>query len=398
MPGPTKRRIGFLFNHDQAHQIAHSLPIAFALIDGGFDGEILLAVSNDHLEREVRRVAGDRLGRQVQLVRLGLGAGARRLDHALGELVPAGKILLYRDNLDFFRSLDLLVVSEKTSLLLKKRYRLDNLKIVHTRHGAGDRAIGFDPASRGFDLVLCSGPLIRRRLIADAGVDAARIRIVGYPKFDLVEPARPRSPLFSGSGTTTLYNPHPSPHLSSWFRDGRAVLDQFVGGGCDNLVFAPHVMLFQRRVVVTIDRLSLKRPGRIATDYLRSDHLKIDLGSTASTDMSYTLGADVYLGDASSQVYEFLLRPRPCIFLDSHRQRWRDNPNFAHWTAGQVINDPADLPAALERSQRLHSQHYRAVQEALFADRFDLNGRPSSVRAAAAVMELAGERKLLQAA
>src|SRR3546814_12960419 len=82
--------------------------------------------------------------------------------------------MLYRDNLDFFRTLDMLVVAEKTSLLLKSRYGLSNLFMVHTRHGAGDRAIGFDKASAGFDHILCSGEKIRRRLIVDAGVDPDR--------------------------------------------------------------------------------------------------------------------------------------------------------------------------------------------------------------------------------
>ena len=48
--------------------------------------------------------------------------------------------------------------------------------------------------------------------------------------------------------------------------------------------------------------------------FLRSDKIRVDLGSPASTDMRYTLPSDVYLGDASSQVYEFLIKPRHCIF------------------------------------------------------------------------------------
>ena len=73
-------------------------------------------------------------------------------------MVSARKLLIYRDNLEFFRSFDLLVVTEKTSLLLKSRYHLEQLKMVHTRHGAGDRAIGFNKASAKFDHVLVAGP------------------------------------------------------------------------------------------------------------------------------------------------------------------------------------------------------------------------------------------------
>ena len=384
-------RIGFLFNHDQIHQVAHSLPIAMALASGGFAGEIIVATTNDRLAAEVQRLAGPMLGSEIQHVRLSLSPRSERIARLLGKVVPAGKLLFYRDNLDFFRSLDMLVVAEKTSLLLKKRYGLDDLFMVHTRHGAGDRAIGFDPASAGFDHVLCSGEKIRRRLIVEAGVDPARISIVGYPKFDMVRQAG-RSQSFCRERPITLYNPHCSPHLSSWYRDGRQVLDHFLGHDDQELIFAPHIMLFERPFVLTIDRLSVNRAGRIGQRYLHGDNIHIDLGSRASTDMSYTLLADIYLGDASSQIYEFLLRPRPCIFLNSHGIDWQGDPNFTHWQTGEVISHPRELGPALKRARDLHESHYRPVQESLFAESFDLDGRPSSERAAAVIAGLAERR------
>jgi hypothetical protein len=385
-------RIGFLFNHDQIHQLAHSLPIAISLAAGGFAGEIIIATTNDRLAHEVRRLAGPLLGSRIQHVELGLTTRSERLVGMLGSMIPARKLLLYRDNLEFFRSLDMLVVAEKTSLLLKKRYGLDKLFMIHTRHGAGDRAIGFDKASAGFDHVLCSGEKIRRRLIAEAGIDPSTISIVGYPKFDLVRQAG-RTQHFSRERPIILYNPHCSPHLSSWYKHGRQVLDHFVERDAQELIFAPHVMLFERPFVVTIDKLSVNRPGTIAKRFLHGDNIHIDLGSRASTDMSYTLIADVYLGDASSQVYEFLLRPRPCVFLNSHGIDWRGDPNFAHWRAGEVISDPKDLGPALARANGLHRDHYQAIQENLFADSFDLDGRPSSDRAAAVITQLADKRR-----
>ena len=385
-------RIGFLFNHDQIHQIAHSLPIAIALAESGFDGEIIVATTNDQLAAEVRRLAGELLGSKILHVELVLGERSGRISRLLEHVVPATKLLIYRDNLDFFRSLDMLVVAEKTSLLLKSRYGLDNLFIVHTRHGAGDRAIGFDKASARFDHVLCSGEKIRRRLIAEAGVNSGAISVVGYPKFDMIRQAG-RSYHAERDRPIILYNPHPSPHLSSWYKHGRNVLDHFRRDDAYELLFAPHVMLFQRPFVVTIDKLTISRAGAIDNRYLHGDNIHIDLGSRASTDMSYTMAADVYLGDASSQVYEFLLRPRPCLFLNSHRIKWEGDPNFAHWQAGEVITDPTELKPALKRAEALHNERYRAVQERLFADSFDLNGRPSSERAAEVIAMLAERRR-----
>src|SRR5690606_41355045 len=62
----------------------------------------------------------------------------RSSDLAFETFVPATKLLVYGDNLDFFRSLDVLVAAEKTSLLLKSRYGLRNLAMVYTAHGRSE--------------------------------------------------------------------------------------------------------------------------------------------------------------------------------------------------------------------------------------------------------------------
>jgi CDP-glycerol glycerophosphotransferase (TagB/SpsB family) len=382
-------RIGFLFNHDQIHQVAHSLPIALALAKGGFDGEILVATTNERIRREVLRLGGGEIGTRITHVSLDLRTRSQILSGVLENLLPSRKLLVYGDNLDFFKSLDVLVVAEKTSLVLKSLYGLKNLKIIHTRHGAGDRAIGFDKASAGFDHVFCSGPKIRERLIAEAGVPAERISMVGYPKFDTVDPSLTMFPVRSRA-PIVLYNPHCSAHLSSWFRHGRQVLDFFLDNPNYQLIFAPHVMLFERKFVLTIDKLRIDRPGHIEERYLRAPNIHIDLGSRASTDMSYTMMADLYLGDVSSQIYEFLWRPRPCLFLNSHGADWQQDANYAHWQAGPVIGSPAELASGLKHAMDSHETGYRATQMEMFARSFDLSDRPSSERAAEVLANLAG--------
>lgn len=391
-------KVGFLFNHDQVHQVAHSLPIALALAQAEPAAEIVVATTNPRLSAEVVRLGQGLIGSRIRLVELGLTRTASRLARRAFEgLAPAAKLLVYGDNLDFFRALDVLVVAEKTSLILKTRHGLKSLRIVHTRHGAGDRAIGFDKASAGFDHVLVSGPKIRDRLVQEAGVDPAAISIVGYPKFDLA-PGGPVHPLIDDGRPVVLYNPHPSPHLSSWFSMGRRVLDWFVEHDDHHLIFAPHVMLFERRFVLSIDKLRLDRPGRIEERYLRAPNIHIDLGSRASTNMAYTHRADIYLGDVSSQVYEFLLRPRPCIFLNPGRQAWDGDASFAHWGAGPVIERIDQLGEALQSARRDHAELYRPIQQRLFERSFDLTDEPSSVRAARALAEFCGLQPSVRAA
>ena len=354
--------------------------------------EIVVATTNERLAAEVIRLGRGRIGHGVGLVKLGLASpGSRMLAHTLERAVPATKLLIYRDNLDFFRSLDILVVAEKTSLVLKTRYGLDKLKIVHTRHGAGDRAIGFDKASAGFDHVMCSGAKIRDRLVAEAKVDAARISIVGYPKFDIADQGTRGVPFGGGGGRPlVLYNPHPSPHLSSWYKIGRQVLDWFVAHDEYDLIFAPHVMLFERPFVLTVDKMRIDRPGRIEEKYLRAPNIHIDLGSRASTTMTYTDRADIYLGDVSSQVYEFLRRPRPCVFLNPHGFDTANDANFAYWRAGPVIEAADGLDEGLRIAQDRHAPLYRPIQQRMFDYSFDLTEEPSSLRAARVLADMAG--------
>nr|WP_246543603.1 hypothetical protein [Novosphingobium profundi] len=361
------------------------MPIALELARTGL-AKVTLAVTEARIEQSVRTLAGADLG-LCELVTLGLHTRTSRLlQRGLEGLIPARKLLVYRDNLEFFRGFDALVVAEKTSLLLKTRYGLDNLKIIHTRHGAGDRAIGFGKESARFDLVLVAGPKIERRLVADAGVDPARIRVVGYSKFDLCGANRRDLGFAQASRPTVLYNPHPSPRLSSWFTMGEALLEAFAASNEFNLVFAPHVMMFARRWTVTINPPAIRRMHPPAARFAEAPNIHVDLGSAASTDMTYTNSADIYIGDVSSQVYEFLYHPRPCLFLDAHQTAWENDPDYAHWKAGPVIGPGTDILAGV-RNAIATRDRYLPVQRAMLADTFSVTDEPAALRGAKAIAQ-----------
>jgi len=382
-------RIGFLFNHDQTHQIAHSLPIALELARLRPDAQVIVASTNPRIAATVAALLPTELPANLHRVELRPSRWVGLLDRVLGRVVPVRKLLTYRDNLNFFRQLDVLVVSEKTSLVLKTRYGLDRLRIIHTRHGAGDRAIGFDPASRGFDHVLCSGPKIRDRLVAEVGLRPDQVSIVGYPKFDLhaLPQDQAKLPFDTGGRKVVLYNPHPSPRLSSWFLHGQDVLRFFAEHDEYFLIFAPHVMLFERPLVVTVDPPGIARAGIIPDDIRHAPNIHIDLSSPACSDMTYTNAADIYLGDVSSQIYEFLYTPRPCLFLNSHKVAWQDDPNYAHWRAGPVIECPDELEEGLARAIATHQSDYAQEQARMFAHSFDLTDEPSARRAAKVIID-----------
>jgi len=348
---------------------------------------VTLAVTNDTIARQVAQLAGPSLSKMA-LVQLGLTTtSSRLLTSVFNQLVPANKLLIYRDNLEFFRGFDAIVVAEKTSLLLKTRYGLTEAKLIHTRHGAGDRAIGFGKESTGFDLSLVAGPKIARRLQAEAGVSPERIAVTGYAKFDLCAERRIVLPFEDSSKPTVLYNPHPSPRLSSWFKMGDRVLDDLTASGRYNVIFAPHVMLFARKYVITIAPPAARRIRGLRPEVAARPNLLVDQGSVASLDMSYTNAADLYIGDVSSQVYEYLLHPRPCLHLDAHDIDWRGDPNYAHWHAGPVAKRGTSVVEAVDKAFATHTD-YLATQRAMLADTFSITEEPAAQRSARAILEL----------
>ena len=127
--------------------------------------------------------------------------------------------------------------------------------------------------------------------------------------------------------------------------------------------------------------------GTLAERFGFAPNIHIDLGSDRSVDMTYTRGADIYLGDVSSQIYEFLIEPRPAIFLNAHDADWEGDPSYAHWALGPVLDDVARLRETLDSVDEWAGR-YRDAQVAAFDRSFSLDpGRSSSERAAAAILD-----------
>lgn len=375
-------KVGFLFNHDALHQIRHTAPIIAEIVRYPQVEAIVLA-SSQVQEDHVRALVGD-AARSVTFVRLAVTPLVAALDRALRFVAPFRRVATLRQNAAAFADLDVLVVPETTSLLLREQYSVTRPKFVWIPHGAGDRSVGFRDVARGFDLVLLSGTKVRDRMLAAGIIGPENHAIVGYPKFDTIDAAAsPR--LFANARPIVLYNPHFDPKLSSWYTMGRPVLDWFAGQDRFNLIVAPHVMLAQRRLHASVEHRLVRWRHEFEHRYRDLPHMLIDMGSERSIDMTYTRAADIYLGDASSQIYEWIARPRPAVFLNASRADWPGDANFAHWQLGEVIDDAAELAGALDRAVR-RPDAYRAAQEAAFAATFSRTDKPASRRAAATIV------------
>lgn len=376
-------KIGFLYNHEELHQVAHTAPIISCLQQVAPQLQVEVLTSSESQTKAVMTHLDPRR-EPPPIRRMAAGKLVKAIEKATGGIVPVSRIGALAANRGLLGTYDALVVPETTTTLLKTRFGMQHPKLIFCPHGAGDRSISVSPDIAHFDFVLLPGEKTRDRMIESGIVRPSGHAVIGYPKFDAPHLAAPTR-FFDNDRPTVLYNPHFDPLLSSWHDFGSQVLEYFAGQETYNLIFAPHVMLFQRRVLASVEHRKIRVRQEIPAHLRQLTHIRIDTGSERSVDMSYTRNADLYIGDVSSQIYEFIQRPRPAIFLNSHGAKWHDDPSYAFWHFGQVVDDVADLGAALERAFPL-SEEDRQRQSAAFAQTFSIDpARSSASRAAEAI-------------
>lgn len=355
---PVVKKIAFLAV-SQAHQFLHWLPAALRLAEEP-GVEVTVLVSTSAGFDFIRSYDPERRLRMKRL-------WAPSIEPQDLFRPPARWLVLLLNSWIISRY-PTIITTEVTSSLL---YRVPwfRSRMIHLKHGAGDRSGGYNPKHADFDLTLVNGPKDKERLIERGLATDENCVVVGYGKFELVR-EKPDQ-LFSNDRPIALYNPHFDREVGSWIRHGREVVETMMKIPDWNFIVAPHVKV------------------RGGPRFRRTPpNIIVDRRSTRSIDMTYTQAADVYIGDASSQVYEFIRTPRPCIFLNLDRIDWRSNPAYAHWNLGQVIESVDELPAALARAQELQPK-FEEAQRKLSAKSIEESEVPASERQARAILDFA---------
>ena len=359
------------------HQVFHVAPVAAALARTCPGLDITLLASSEPVRRLAETSADGLPCGRLTPAPVGEWV-ARTVRSQSAEKLPL--LWANRRRLDAF---DAIVVPECTSLALK-RMGVRRPKFICIPHGAGDRAVSFEPRFQRFDRVLVAGAKTARRMV-ESGVAVERIGVVGYPKADLVRRmATQPLDLFGNGRPTVFYNPHFRASLSS-IGAARDVAAAFAAQDRFNLIVAPHIRALADASAAEVAAWrSLGVPGRV----------HVDTGSDRLIDMSYTSAADIYLGDVSSQVYEFLLAPRPCVFLDVHGVAWDGDPDYAFWNLGEVVA-PDQVLAAVTRAEALH-RRFLPRQQAAVAETFG-DMADGAARAAADIATFLGPAEGLPA-
>lgn len=382
----------FLFNHDAPHQVAHIAGIARAMVKTGADGRtVTCAVATPAIRARVESILGPAAG-QVAWYDMALPGWLETALALPNKVAPVRRLMRLRHHAGRINAARVVVSAERTCLSIREGR--GKALFAYVPHGAGDRMVSYHPEKGGFDLILVSGQKTAREMVARGVAPAERLRVIGYPKFDAIDLAQSKR-LFPNDNPVLVYNPHFDPLLSSWYDHGPALLDWFASpaGQAYNLIFAPHIMLFAKKLHVSLEYRTARLRPDIAPHWQSAANILIDTGSAALVDMTYTLAAHAYIGDVSSQVYEFLVRPRPLLFLDafSHDPRSREGA-YPAWQAGDVARDAAGLAALIPGAWQRHDA-FRATQEAIFADTVSHQaGHPAVQRAAQALRDLAAGR------
>jgi hypothetical protein len=381
-------RIGFLFNHDAAHQVAHSIGIMIAYAKCN-PGHTVIALVSPALMSIVRKRTNSA---RVELVTFGAGPVARAMGPIFDRIAPFSRRAALSANLELIAGLDALVATERTCLWAKRKLGARAPAFIYIPHGAGDRGVTYHPDLAQFDLLLVPGrkwvEAASREHLVHAG---NAIEIIGYPKFDFLAENSPSRSVFANKKPVFVYNPHFDPYLSSWYDFGPKLIDWFAGHPEFNLIVAPHVMLFRKKFHWSLEY----RTGRFRPEIPSSasaSNILVDVDSLRLFDMSYMRASDAYIGDASSQIYEFMNNPRPAFFIDARHTAWSGDPRYHHWQAGPVAMSLNELTARLPDYQAVGAE-FEPAQRALFAETFDPSPIPASERGAAAIAAFMAQRR-----
>lgn len=374
----TKRsQILFLFNHDAAHQAAHIAGLAAEVASRG-QAQVILAYGTDAIRRTVESLLPAGAASQMIWTELALPPLVDKLIAPLNKVAPVRRVKRLDQHLDLFASVDIVVSPERTCLRVKRQLGTRSPKFIFVPHGAGDRSVTYHPEMAQFDYMLVSGQKVVDEMHAHGIITPDRCEVIGYPKFDTVDLShRPR--FFDNDRPTFLYNPHFDPYLSSWYDMGRDVIDYFAGQQDRyNLIVAPHVMLFRKKLHYSLEyRCARMRPDVPAH---LPPNILVDLDSPRLFDMSYTRSADVYIGDVSSQVYEFLTHRGACFFLDSTGQAAQGAVlPYQFWENGDVCTTAQDLARWVPLWEQ-RAEEYRSTQDRLFRYTMDIDPQRSAAQ------------------
>ena len=236
------------------------------------------------------------------------------------------------------------------------KYKIKVPTLFYLYHGTGTREYGFETSLEKFDHILIPGKYHRDRLKESLSLKDDQIEKIGKPKLDYLKiKISKNKKLFNNENPIFYYNPHWEIELSSYLKWKEIILQFFIKNKNYNSIFSPHPL---------VGHLSTKRGYEINEKDIAEDNILVDMGSNQCLDGTYTSIADIYIGDISSMVTEWILqKPRPCIFINAHNVNWKNNDNYYMWKFGKVVNELKEFEEAITES--ISYNQYNEIQKIL---------------------------------
>jgi len=340
---------GFLFL-DEIHHVNHFISLAVALSE-----EHQVSILTHDRDTQYLEAALNRFKNHKVVVEKCPTHWFRKLtDIIKGRPLPRKGFWIKHNRKHLLNDFDALIFTDYIhKKLLKYRGESEFPKFIKIPHGPAGRSYVYKKELKDFDLHIVFGSHYKKNLKA-RDLLGNKTKVAGYFKLDGIKDQQLPT-LFNNRKPVVLYNPHFDERLSSWHILGTQILDYFKSQDHYNLIFAPHINLF--------NKADVKLDANLLNDYQGLKHIHIDLGSTASVDMVYTRLADIYLGDVSSQSLEFIIQPRPCIFINAHQVDYKGDVGYKFWTFGDVISQVDQLENALKVAPE-QFKTYKSIQKA----------------------------------
>lgn len=227
---------------------------------------------------------------------------------------------------------------------------------IYIPHGIANRQFAFEEHVRDYDLVFLPGERDSEAFLKLLG-GLKKVEVLGYSKFDYFHyhSIRPRI-LFKDVKPVILYNPHFEKSLSSFYDQGIELLRVLSCDGRYNVIFMPH------------PDLTRKHPRLI--DEARAI-ASVAVINRPKINLEYMATSDIYITDVSSSALEWLYFDKPTIFFNTKKVDWRQNPYYASWFCGEVVENLPQMMTAVESALK-DPQKFAAERKALF-DRTFLN-------------------------
>jgi hypothetical protein len=333
-----RKKLGFLF-FEEIHHIHHFIGIVSELKKMDLFDLSIITYKGKH---EYLYYLMDLLNIPKDIVKQVPTKLRRRIiEKVSNRKMPSSKYLYAKNKNYLLTNFDALVFTDINQEYLFDRRKNKKPIFIYVGHGpAASKSYPYKfKEITKFDLILNHGPKCIDYHFKYFDYQNTEFKQVGYQKIDVARIEQKNKKFFNNNNLTVLYNPHFKKEYSSWYKNGIDILDIFCKNKQYNLIFAPHINLFNKKGFENKKTFPIK--------YLDCENILVDFGSENSVNMSYTLYSDLYLGDSSSQVYEFLLKPRPCIFINSHNIEWGNDELHHNWNLGKVINRIDDLESLL---------------------------------------------------